>query len=293
MSYRDKYLKYKNKYLELKKMTGGGEDKSDINSKYISNLSKTALSNLGFGKAASEKAALEKAASEKAALEKAASDKLASEKAALEKAASDKLASDDLNKTVNNWYNNNRKIVLINDKSPKIPVIHNDLNYLFSYYIYMPEDKKNYMTCVNGYFVYEIRDDLPQHNYRESVEKFGYRLFMQSLYCNIAVRIIKPYDIGPLESINPNYLQTSSNLPTEFRVEKTTVVITGKDNIILPIGTSYVWHSKFEHPNAAMNGTFKEPKADKNNINRPMGAWIYIVGNPENHHYIRLLKNMT
>ena len=107
MSFEQKYIKYKSKYLALKSQlniynqsiqNGGSiynEYLEDFNSSsQTSNLKSEYDNYLNGGKTESEKSASEKSASEKSASEKSASEKSASEKLASEKSASEKSASE-------------------------------------------------------------------------------------------------------------------------------------------------------------------------------------------------------
>lgn len=154
--YKEKYLKYKTKYLDLKNQLGG-----------VSNTiqNRGGLSNFNlFGpskkqkEAAAEKAAAEKVAAEKVAAEKAVIKNAAAKKAAAEKAVADKVAAEinDIIKSsktfanayksqnsnshklhfyfyVNNWYTVTK---LINGKRKKL-------------------ENKNNVISFNQYFIYD------------------------------------------------------------------------------------------------------------------------------------------
>jgi len=103
MSFEQKYLKYKSKYLALKLQLniykeslqkGGSFYNNSDDFSQTSNLISQYNSYLTGGKSASDKSASDKSASDKSASDKSASDKSASEKSASDKSKSDKSKSE-------------------------------------------------------------------------------------------------------------------------------------------------------------------------------------------------------
>jgi hypothetical protein len=174
--YKEKYIKYKTKYLELKSQLDSGPniiqeggnpfsflwsfDKEAAGKKAVDEKAKTVKE--AADKAAADKVAAEKAAAVKAAADKAAADKAAADKAAADKVAADKVVADKVaaDKAVGEKVVANNKII----EQVKALFTMSNVDFNRKYYNWTrPDDKSNedFMRILRISFHWLIEETVP------------------------------------------------------------------------------------------------------------------------------------